>query len=178
MKVTGDTEVFAMLKGLADDAQRKILRPAIAKGAEILKAFGRMEAPVKKGHLRNAIEVKVRSSGKTGTVRALVGEFNDSQGTADKVYDKTRRWYASFVMWGHKIGKRPRRFDQVVGMKNGRPIRKKVFRIADTRKEVPGNEFLDRAFAEGQAPATQAVVDEMQRRIEKLKKKQAVAANA
>jgi len=174
MKITGDTEVFALLKGLDDATQRKILRPAIAKGAEILKARARMEAPYRQGNLRNAVEVKIRSSGKTGTVRALVGEFNDGE-IGDTVYDKTGRWYASFVMWGHKIGKRPHRFDRVVGMSGGRPIRKKVFRITDTRKEVPGNPFLDRAFEEGQAPATQAVVDEIQRRIDKLAKRQAVA---
>jgi HK97 gp10 family phage protein len=114
-KISGVKEIDDKLQTLGKTIARKVLRHGMRAGAKPVAETARRIAPVKSGLTKQAIKVKaIRKSRKTFGVAVQVGEGN--------YVGKT--FYAAFVEFGHKTGKR--------GSTN--------------RKWVEGQHFMERAY--------------------------------
>lgn len=100
MVLSGFDDVAKMFETLDTKLRNKILRPALRDGAKVIAAEARLLAPVKSGNLKKNIKVraqkKISKKGRIGFV-ATVGKFG---------FFKGNEFYAGFLEYGHRIGKR------------------------------------------------------------------------
>ena len=121
-------EAAESLKQLGRTTERKILRKGLRAGAKIIKAAAQADAPSRTGLMARKIKVRAGKSGK-GRISVNVGVgAKDFTGKA---------FYAAFVLFGHRVGSR---------------------KLGDSRKIVPANNFLERAFESSGESAKEAAV--------------------
>lgn len=127
---TGMKEAAEAFKELDKTVTKKIIRKGLRIGAKArLVPAAVAEAPEASGLTKS--KVKLRSGGsRKGSVSVTVGvDAKDYTGQA---------FYAAFVLFGHRVGKRE---------------------LGDARKLVPANNFLKRAFDAGSQTAVDATID-------------------
>lgn len=169
VKLHGVGELSAMLKRLPRDVQAIVATKAVAAGADVILAKGRAEVPIgtpgksyrknySPGTLRRSLIVKPLKSNGGKTVKYAV-----YTGAASFTGPE---FYGSFIEFGHRIGKRSgARRKKVQKILLGSILtgngnrKKKIYQISDTRKEVPANPFLKRAFFAGRAEAVRKIID-------------------
>lgn len=129
---TNAAEVRRIVDALPAKIEKRVWRKACRAAAKVILPRARANAPKQTGQLRKALRVRAlkRSRVYVGA-RVTVG--------ADKWYTGDT-FYAAFVEFGHKIGKRPSK--NII--KSGR----------DKRQEVPGKHYLEKA---GEQSASAAV---------------------
>jgi HK97 gp10 family phage protein len=88
LTILGLTELHRALQDLPAKIERNVLRGGLRAGAKIIADQAKSLAPVKSGALRNSIRVSMRSSSRTGMVRARIR-------AGDKV-----AYYAHMVEYG------------------------------------------------------------------------------
>jgi HK97 gp10 family phage protein len=112
----GDREIAQKFKTLPTKVANKVLRQALRPAAKIVLEQAKKEVPVVTGALKKSLKVRAGKRRK-GSVKVLVQ-------TAEGFF-KGKTYYGGFVHFGHRIGSR---------------------RLGDSRKLVPPNPFVSRAF--------------------------------
>ena len=117
MNVAGLKETSDALNELPQTVAKRILRKGLRVGAKVVLSVARADAPVgSSGRLRKNIKIR-GGRGSNGKIVLNVGVgAKDFTGEA---------FYASFVLYGHRVGPR---------------------RLGNARKLVPANNFLERAY--------------------------------
>jgi HK97 gp10 family phage protein len=134
--ITGVFDVLAMLTALGK-AEGKIVAKANRVGAKIIKIAAEGNAPILSGLTRKNVRVRVSNKPFRGVYRAFIGVgAKDWTGPT---------FYASFVLWGHRVGAR---------------------KLGNARKLVPANDWLKRSADQVGQQAADAVVDEIKKGIE------------
>jgi hypothetical protein len=154
MEITGHEAVLAMLKTLSTGTDKQILRPALKIGGAIILKAAKTEAPVITGTLRDDLHDWLRS--RRGTISELVGGSKATSGD--------KGWYLPFVINGHKY--------RQAGFFNKF---RRIGKHDTSSKSSKANDFLTRAFNASVQPALDATMAEIERRINKLKAKQAIS---
>lgn len=123
IEVSGAQDLAKLLRALPAKVAKKILRKALREGAKLIQQEAVARAPVRTGTLRKNIKVRAATRLKRGNIGVQV-----LAGKGDYLGDV---FYASFIEFGHRRGKR----------KGG-----KVTRLEDKREEVPPKPFMRPAF--------------------------------
>lgn len=116
VEVKGLKETSDKLKALANKVEKSIVRKGLRQGGKILLNSARSLAPVQSGRLKRNIKIRNGRSQKDSISLSVGVSSKDFQGET---------YYASFVLYGHRIGSR---------------------KLGDSRKEIPPNDFLLKAF--------------------------------
>jgi HK97 gp10 family phage protein len=122
--------IIGKLSELENKAANKVTRKALRAGAKVIQTQAQANAPVKSGLLKKSIKVRAGKSRK-GIISIIVG--------VGKKWFTGPSFYAAFVEFGHKTGKRR--------------SRGKVRARGDSRKEIPGKHFIEQAFGESKEAA-------------------------
>lgn len=146
--VEGAAELDAKLSALALKVQKKYLRTALRVGAKAMKPSIAQRTPVRSGLLKKNLKVRAGKRRKAGGVSVLVS-FG-----AKWFVGKT--FYAGFVVYGHRIGKRSKEVRRVDRLR--RRFGPAVTAAADSRRVVPPNEFMQKGFAAGKSAAMTAII--------------------
>jgi HK97 gp10 family phage protein len=128
-ELTGMKEAIANLDRLDKAMERKIIRKGLRAGGQVLKSASQGEAPSWSGRTKRNIKVRAGKRSKDKTTITVGVSAKDYAGEA---------FYASFVLYGHRVGRRA---------------------LGDARKMVPANDFLKRAFDESSDEAAQTTID-------------------
>lgn len=126
LQIRGFDELDRKLKTLDKKVQKKVSRAAVKESMQIVLHAARSAAPVLTGLLVSTLRVVTKSSSRRGTVSAVVR-------TRDGDY-KGDTFYASFVEFGHRMGKRVGKATKAV--------------LGDTRAAVEPQPFLRPALDE------------------------------
>lgn len=153
MRLDGAAAAIKSVDGLGKKLGTKIVRNAIRGGAKITLAKAKALAPVDTGLLKKRLKIK--------TMKRKKGRIGLTVATSTKEYTG-KTFYAPMVEFGHKVGKRPGR-----GAK-----------AADTRKEVPGEHFIDRAFKTTRREAKAFIIEDIKKKVAEEARKSAVKATA
>jgi HK97 gp10 family phage protein len=163
-RLRGANELLAMLKRLPTQIREDVSYKALLAGSEVMLDKAREQVPVGKAHQR-------RGKGhKPGTLRASLqvypGQFKGKSITfavgaafLESTFGE-EAFYGGFIEFGHRLGsrklvERTRIKSTKRTGKRGRP--RSIIRKHDTRKLVPPNPFLRRAFNAGKAAAVDKV---------------------
>lgn len=145
--MTGGAELERRLKALPGKIAKKLIRRALRSGAKIILAQAKANAPVDTGALKKSLKVRAakrRGRGSVGvTVSTAEGDFKGDQ------------FYASFIEYGHKRGKRPGKG------------------ATDAREEVPARPFMRPAFDEKKQEAVNVISSTLGAGIEQVAKEPA-----
>jgi hypothetical protein len=133
------------LKELGNKLAKKIIRTGLRAGCKVWLPKAKAEAPKLSGLL--ASKLKIRSAGSNAKRTAM------SVGVGDKDFTG-KEFYAGFVMYGHKIGKRATKSSTT---------RQAI--AAGARKSVKANNFLDRVFQANARNAMDAVQESWKEQI-------------
>ncbi len=136
MTNTGPEELLLQLKDLEAKVSGNLMRKALRAGSKICAAQMRADAPVVSGATRDAIKVKAmkRSRNRVGmAVSVGMGWF------------KGTTFYAGFVEFGHKIGKRPGKAAIRAGL--------------DKRAKVEGTHWMLNAFNKSEPAAAEKIYE-------------------
>lgn len=125
--VIGDKEVIARMKALPEKLFKKMERQGLRSGAKIVEQACKANVPKDTGAWLSSIKVRAGKRRK-GQISVVVGSAEG--------WFKGDQFYAGFVEFGHKIGKRPSRKRSFWTGK--RPV--------DNRKEVPGKHPMEKAY--------------------------------
>lgn len=136
MSVTGFKETAAALKELDRKATKSLGRKALRAGAKVLLAAARTEAPELTGRTRK--NIKIRGG------RSRAGSLSLSVGVSAKDFSG-EAFYASFVLFGHRVGSR---------------------KLGDNRRMIPANNFLERAYEASGQNAADTVMEQWVELIE------------
>ena len=149
-KLTGDAELDKAFRELSPRLQKKVIRPGLAEAAKIVHRTAYMNAPVITGQTRQALRIvakKKRNVKGVITLMVLIGS---------KMY-VGKTYYAAFVEFGHRLGKRLRgSVGRLVKAVHG-----------DTRPFVEGKHFIERAYKSTGEQAKAAAIDRIKQEIEK-----------
>ena len=88
VEIRGLAELHKTLQELPAKIERNVLRGGLRAGAKVMESAAKAQVPVKHGDLRSSIRVSMRTSSKTGTVRAQIKAGNK------------KAWYAHLVEFG------------------------------------------------------------------------------
>jgi HK97 gp10 family phage protein len=140
-------EVHAEVKGLRELDKRlgelesklatKILDKALRKAAKPILDAAKAGAPVESGTLIKSIKIR-KGKAKRGLRSVIVG-VGDKWFLGDE-------FYAAFVEFGHLQGSR---------------------KLGNTRKKIPGEHFIEYAYDEQKAAATQLLIQTLGELIDK-----------
>jgi HK97 gp10 family phage protein len=135
-KIEGVENVLANLKAL-DDKMPKVVAKANRAGAKVVKGVADSLAPRLSG--LTASNIKIRTSNKKSK-----GIYRTSVGVGAKDWTGPT-FYASFVLWGHRVGPR---------------------KLGNARKAVPANNWLKESAAQAGESAAAAVIEELKAGID------------
>lgn len=121
MKVDGIKPLLKKLKSFPAKIEKKILRQALRAGGKIFQQQAKANAPVKSGLTKRSLKVRSMKRSRTRVGIRVATSAKDYTGDT---------FYASFVEYGHKLGRRPGR-----GSKN-----------KDTRRTIEGKHFIRSAY--------------------------------
>lgn len=140
ISTTGTEEVIRMLDRLEKKQLNSIFRKALRDGMKIMQAGEKAEAPVgEHGRLKRAI--RVRSSRTRRQNRVGINVVLSSKDFPEGKY------YGFAVEFGHKQGS---------------------IDLGDSRKDVPANPFIKRAFLERKAQALEAIAQSVASQVNEL----------
>lgn len=145
--LSGDAALLAELSALPGKLQRKAFRTASRRAGKIYAEAAKARAPVDTGQLRRSIKVRALKRSRTA-VGVTVG-------TSKKDYTGDQ-FYAAFIEYGHKLGKRKR------GGNAG---------DSDNRKQVPAKPFMRPAFDASAAQLQQVFISEIGNQLESIRAK-------
>ena len=136
MTVTGLKQTEARLKDLEKKTTKSLGRKALRAGAKVILAAARADAPVVTGRTKKNIMIRSARS-KRGSLALSVGvDYRDYTGDT---------FYASFVLYGHRVGSR---------------------KLGDNRKMIKANNFLQRALDSSGPAAADTIMETWQSLIE------------
>lgn len=146
LQLQGLSELRAKLKRVATKDANKAIRKGTRASAKITTAAAKPAVPVVSGLWRQQIKTRAmkRRRGFIGA-RTTVGAKGWYAGEA---------FYAAFVEFGHKIGKRPS--EKLIGT------------AADTRKQIEGKHYMERSVKHVADRAGQTCVDTIKSELETL----------
>jgi HK97 gp10 family phage protein len=144
LTVRGDKAIMRKLKGMVPAARKKVLTKAARTAAKPLLQQARSNAPTRTGALRKAIKLRAKKKNRRGVVGVSV-----AVGAKWFVGDE---FYGAFQEFGWKAGTRP-------GKNSKEP---------DTRPQIEGKHYIERAYQTGGQRALRTFMDEVPREIEKL----------
>ena len=142
----GIPETLAALKELPRLVEQKIMRTALRAAAKPIWKAAREKAPVDTGNLRDSITIKARRQTKKNVQSVIIHPGFE--------WYKGDNYYAMFVEFGHRIGKRPSRGKLRA---YGR----------DVRAEVPPHPFMRPAFDERKEEAKRSFRVSLERDLHK-----------
>ncbi len=163
--VQGLSELNAKLRKLDEKIQRKALKQAAVAGLEPVLHAARANAPVETGLLISTLEVKGKANkrGIGATLQTRGGSF------------KGDTFYAAFIEFGHKLGKRLG--NAAVGarkrMRRSKELKAIIKSVNDARPMVPANPFMRSAFDENKEAALDIYKQALAAGIEKAAKEKA-----
>lgn len=140
--LTGAKEIRIALARLEAKLARKIGSKALRAGAKIVQARAKSLSPIETGALKKSI--KVRAGKNRKTYRSIIVASGEKWFTG-------KEFYAAFVEFGHRTGKRS------AGTKRAQ-VNRTYNAAADTRKEVPGVHFVERAYEATKEAALDKVI--------------------
>jgi len=140
------------LRTLPTKLENRILRRALNLAADPILERAKSNAPVETGLLRESLK-------KSG-VRNKKGRMGISVGTNSGDY-KGETFYAAFVEYGHRIGKRNN------AQKRRKEFEKKGLSVRDDRAAVPARPFLRPAFDARRDQALEIMKHEIGTGVEK-----------
>lgn len=167
------------LKNLENKVSGKIMRKALRAGAKVCQQQMKADAPVKSGATRDAVKVKAAKRSKNRVAIAVSIGMGWFKGTT---------FYAGFVEFGHKIGKRGyqlrhfsyvrRGYDSVTGERIGGRVaikhRKTTKEREDKRQSVEGTHWMRKAFEESEPRAAAKIYEVMRSELAAVAKEKAV----
>lgn len=130
--ITGDKELDRKLLSLERKARRDLMKPGLRKGAKVFAAEVRARAPVRSGTMK--ARFKVRAQKRSRKDKDGIG-YNVITG---KGYYTGKAFYAGFVVFGHRLGKR------LAGYRRKGTGKKPT--LADMRPKIEPNPFMKDAF--------------------------------
>ncbi len=135
VELRGMPELMRRLKALPRKTANAALRKGCRAGAKIVTAAAKAAVPVVTGRWREALKTRAMKRSRKGVgARTTVGAG----------WFKGETFYAGFVDWGHRVGKRPSKRIAGTG--------------ADTRAQIPPKHYMKRsAKAVGQRAGDDAV---------------------
>lgn len=173
IKLQGGKALEKKLKELPKGIRNKVIRQSLRAGAKIVHTETKAQAPVDSGLLKSALKVR---AAKRSRKRIAVNVQ-----TKDGDY-KGETFYGAFVTYGHRLGKRSasvNRSQKVLsearrGRGTGRGGTRTVNVLlaaqglqGDTRKAVPANNFMERAFNTKSQQAANVIEQTMKAGIER-----------
>lgn len=147
--VEGHDQVLSRLRDLQTDVERRILRAGLKDGAAVILPVAKQLAAKhrRSGTMEENLQVRNGGGGKKA-VRINVGA--SQKGFTGEAF------YTGFVLWGHKIGRRPR------------PAIFRTSKVVDTRGSVKGDDFIAAAYEQTKQPALDTAMTSMATRIERI----------
>jgi len=145
LTVRGDKAVMKRLKSLHRTVAKKVITKAARTAMKPVMKAARDNAPKKTGAMRKAIKLYSLKKNRRGEIGIMV-----ALGDKKKWYTGDQ-FYGAFQEFGWKVGRRLTR----------RSIR------PDTRKQVEGKHFIERAYQSHGEQAMRTFMDEVPREIEK-----------
>jgi HK97 gp10 family phage protein len=148
VRLMGDRSVKALFKQYSGPQGKKAIRAAFRAGAKVVTTEARKLAPKKRGTLKKAIRTRAgKRSRRYIAIISLIGEG----------FFKGKAFYGGFQEFGWKAGKRPsKRVTNTPG---------------DTRKQIPGKHFMERAAKSKERAAVNRVLLQLRRELDKIDKK-------
>lgn len=142
--ITGDAALDRKILNLERKARRDLMKRGPRKGAKVLADEVRQRAPVKTGLMKS--KFKVRAQKRSRKDKDGIG-FNV---ITSKTFFTGKAFYTGFVVFGHRLGKRPKGARRKGGA--GR---------ADTRPKVEPNEFMQQAFDAKKDEAARVIAEQI-----------------
>lgn len=142
--IDGLSEFQAELAALPKKLANGVVRKALRAGAKPVQAEAKLQAPKLTGFTRR--QIKVRAAKRSRRRRDTV-IINVQIGAGDYKGDS---FYASFVHWGWRAGKRQK-------LAKGK---------ADTRPKIEANKFMTRSIEKTRSVAIEAITSTMRREID------------
>lgn len=152
MSIRGDKAVMKRLKKLEPKIRKQVLNKAAKTAMRPVLTAARNNAPKKTGALRKAIRLRALKRNRRGNVGARVA-CSDQWFVGDM-------FYGAFQEFGYHIGKRENSM-------RSRGIWSGIGSDRDTRREVAGQHFIERAFRTHGERAMQTFMEEVPREIDK-----------
>lgn len=147
MNVRGHRQVIARLGRLEKKVARKILSQSARVAMRPVLAAAKANAPKKTGALAKSVRMRALKRNRKGRYGVRV--------MTSKEWFKGDEYYGAFQEFGWKAGKR-------------RPGYRRKFRPElDTRKEIPGKHYVQRAYESHGETALRTFVGEVSHRITK-----------
>lgn len=141
MEVKGLDEIQSRLSGLSAYAERDVVKNALKKAANVVATAARELVPEKTGALKRAIRVRMGRAKAKGSISVIAA--------VGRQWFVGDQFYGAFQEFGWRAGKR------------------KGAREQDTRKQIPGEHFMQYAFDETAAQAMAALKSELIAGIER-----------
>lgn len=183
-EIVGAQALGKQLEGLTDKLRGSVIRKALKRAADPIHRAALIKVPEKTGALADALIVTTFWNKRAGTLGATIGVSPKS------AYFKKNQFYAGFVEYGHRIGKRIKGVERAINrIRRGRKsfgqqrlseIETDALRteFGDTRNRVPAYPFIRPAWDENKDKAAAIIVTEIKAGIERETKKVAKAAAA
>jgi HK97 gp10 family phage protein len=151
MKVTGIEETSRRLQELDTAVATKIGRRAVRAGAKVMLKATKAEAPFRSGLTRRSLRIKNLKPKQQGIIAASVGMARSAF--------KGKAFYSYFVLRGWRHGKRP---------STGRRLLRTIAgKIADVRKFIPANPFIQRAYLQATDTAAEKMAKSLIRGVQR-----------
>jgi HK97 gp10 family phage protein len=144
LELSGDKAVAIKVQHLSLQVNRLIANRSLRAGMKIIQGGAMRNAPV--GTYQYPSQARRRTPGTTrANIKVRAGKNTpDSRAIVvgmSKAWYTGPAWYAAFLEFGHRAGKRPS------------SVRRRRNPGADTRPKVPGEHFIEYAYDELKQPA-------------------------
>jgi HK97 gp10 family phage protein len=151
--VKGIAEIKKRLDQMDQKLQKKEIRAALREGAKVVRIKMLSEAPVLSGTTRKAVKVRAGKRRKN-KISVIVGVGKD--------WFKGSTFYAAFVEFGHKIGKRsgPLRTAQRREKAGGEAAK-------DSRQQVQGKHWMEKSFKAVEPQAITTILSKLKDAVER-----------
>lgn len=168
ISLQGAAQLQKTLDELPRKVSKRIANKAMMAGSEVVLARAEQLVPVKTGFLRDSLIIRPGKR-RRNMVRFIVGTLDDNyQGDT---------FYAAFVEFGHRIGKRKLRKRKKIGElarnKHRRGRAKGIYSVEDERAMVLPKKYLEPAFDQSKGAAVQAIIETTSAEILAYMQKQA-----
>lgn len=148
-KTRGDKRILKKLAGLPPKIQRKVISKSARTAMRPVLNAAKANAPKKTGRLKKSLRMRALKRSRKGRIGVTVA-------TSAKWFSGDE-YYGAFQEFGWKVGKR------------AKGHRRKDAE-ADTRKQVPGKHYVERAYKSHGEQALKTFLSEVPGQIEKLAK--------
>lgn len=91
LSISGEKELLRALDSLESGVRKKGARQAVTKGIRPIKAATKANVPVRYGWLKKAIDSKVKTFSRSGTVVGIIGARSDLEATITDRFGNAER---------------------------------------------------------------------------------------